>query len=163
MQTVKEVVQSLVDDNLVDTDKIGTSVYFWAFPSKAMAVRTAKLTETKDRVEQLKKKSKDLDVKLTEMESSREDSDERTQLLEDLAKAEAKRDTLRAEVKKYEGCDPEVLHRLESETKMAKEAVNRWTDNIYAVQSWIGKRFPSINVNDMNKQFEIPDDLDYME
>jgi hypothetical protein len=26
---VKEVLQSLVDDNLVDTDKIGTSVYFW--------------------------------------------------------------------------------------------------------------------------------------
>jgi len=29
------VLQSLVDDSLVDTDKIGTSVYFWAFPSKA--------------------------------------------------------------------------------------------------------------------------------
>ena len=34
-QSVKEVVQSLVDDSLVDTDKIGTSIYFWAFPSKA--------------------------------------------------------------------------------------------------------------------------------
>ena len=33
-QSVKDVVQSLVDDDLVDTDKIGTSVYFWAFPSK---------------------------------------------------------------------------------------------------------------------------------
>jgi hypothetical protein len=31
-QSVKDVVQSLVDDGLVDTDKIGTSVYFWAFP-----------------------------------------------------------------------------------------------------------------------------------
>lgn len=26
------MVQALVDDGLVDTDKIGTSVYFWAFP-----------------------------------------------------------------------------------------------------------------------------------
>lgn len=32
MQSVKEVVQSLVDDSLVDTDKIGTSVYFWSYP-----------------------------------------------------------------------------------------------------------------------------------
>jgi predicted transcriptional regulator len=31
-QSVKDVVQGLVDDGLVDTDKIGTSVYFWAFP-----------------------------------------------------------------------------------------------------------------------------------
>ena len=34
-QSVKDVVQSLVDDNLVETDKIGTSVYFWSFPSQA--------------------------------------------------------------------------------------------------------------------------------
>lgn len=34
--SVKEVLQTLVDDNLVDTDKIGTSIYFWAYPSKAM-------------------------------------------------------------------------------------------------------------------------------
>lgn len=33
--SVKEVVQSLVDDALVDTEKIGTSIYFWSFPSKA--------------------------------------------------------------------------------------------------------------------------------
>ena len=34
-QTVKEILNSLVGDDLVDTDKIGTSTYFWAFPSKA--------------------------------------------------------------------------------------------------------------------------------
>lgn len=33
--TVKDVLMSLVYDSIVDTDKIGTSVYFWAFPSKA--------------------------------------------------------------------------------------------------------------------------------
>ena len=42
-QSVKEVIQSLVDDGLVDTDKIGTSVYFWAFPSKGAAARKRKL------------------------------------------------------------------------------------------------------------------------
>ena len=34
--SVKEILQSLVDDAMVDTDKIGTSVYFWAYPSKAL-------------------------------------------------------------------------------------------------------------------------------
>ena len=33
--SVKEVVQSLVDDDMVDSERIGTSTYFWAFPSKA--------------------------------------------------------------------------------------------------------------------------------
>ena len=33
--SVKEVVQTLVDDDMVDSERIGTSTYFWAFPSKA--------------------------------------------------------------------------------------------------------------------------------
>ena len=41
--SVKDVLMSLVHDGLVDTDKIGTSVYFWAFPSKASQARKRKL------------------------------------------------------------------------------------------------------------------------
>lgn len=36
LQSVKEVVQSLIDDNLVITDKIGISNYYWSFPSVAI-------------------------------------------------------------------------------------------------------------------------------
>lgn len=32
VQSVKDVLQNLVDDGLVHSDKIGTSIYFWAFP-----------------------------------------------------------------------------------------------------------------------------------
>lgn len=32
-QAVKEVNQSLVDDNLVESDKIGIGAFFWALPS----------------------------------------------------------------------------------------------------------------------------------
>ena len=38
----------------------------------------------------------------------------------------------------------------------------RWTDNIYSLHSWIGRKFPSISVSDLNKQFGIPEDLDYV-
>ncbi|XP_059820776.1 meiotic nuclear division protein 1 homolog isoform X2 [Hypanus sabinus] len=45
--SVKEVLQSLVDDAMVDTDRIGTSNYFWAFPSKGLHVRNQKLEKLK--------------------------------------------------------------------------------------------------------------------
>ena len=32
IQAVKDVVQSLVDDDLVHVDKIGTMNWYWAFP-----------------------------------------------------------------------------------------------------------------------------------
>lgn len=41
--SVKDVLQSLVDDGLVDCERIGTSNYYWAFPSKALHARTRKL------------------------------------------------------------------------------------------------------------------------
>ncbi len=34
--SVKDVLQSLVDDAMVDTERIGTSNYFWSYPSKAL-------------------------------------------------------------------------------------------------------------------------------
>lgn len=48
--SVKEILQSLVDDGMVDTDRIGTSNYFWAFPSKALHARKRKLGELESQV-----------------------------------------------------------------------------------------------------------------
>lgn len=62
--SVKDVVQSLVDDGMVDTDKIGTSVYFWAFPSKASNTKKQKLSHLKSRHAELLKHRNDLEVRL---------------------------------------------------------------------------------------------------
>lgn len=48
--TVKEVLQSLVDDNMVDCERVGTSNYYWAFPSKALHARKRKLEELQQQV-----------------------------------------------------------------------------------------------------------------
>lgn len=48
--TVKEVLQSLVDDNMVDCERVGTSNYYWAFPSKAVHARKHKLEEMQTQV-----------------------------------------------------------------------------------------------------------------
>ncbi|XP_013418135.1 meiotic nuclear division protein 1 homolog isoform X2 [Lingula anatina] len=124
--SVKDVLTSLVDDAMVDTDKIGTSVYFWAFPSKA---------------------SQNAD---------------RTQVLADLSRAQDERDKLRLEVDKYKECDPEVLEAMKKEALIAKEAANRWTDNIFATKSWIKRKF-AFEDSVIDKQFGIPEDFDYLE
>jgi hypothetical protein len=50
---------------------------------------------------------------------------------------------------------------LEKATELAKEAVNRWTDNIYSVQSYCSQKF-MIPRADFNKQFGIPEEIDYV-
>lgn len=48
--SVKDVLQSLVDDNMVDTERVGTSNYYWAFPSKALNARKHRLEELERQV-----------------------------------------------------------------------------------------------------------------
>ena len=53
-QSVKEVLQSLVDDELVIMEKIGTSNYFWSFPSAALQTRKNKIAQLNKELDQLK-------------------------------------------------------------------------------------------------------------
>lgn len=56
--SVKEVLQNLVENGLVDTDKIGTSIYFWAFPSKAITARKREMEDLQKKTEEIEKKIK---------------------------------------------------------------------------------------------------------
>lgn len=48
--SVKDILQSLVDDAMVDSERIGTSNYFWAFPSKALHARKRRLETLESQV-----------------------------------------------------------------------------------------------------------------
>lgn len=160
-QAVKDVVQSLVDDGLVDSEKIGTSVYFWSFPSKAVSTRKRKIDELKTKVEDAQKKLKFVDSQLAKAQVGREDSSEREELMSKLSDLERDRDKVLAELEKHKDCDPEVLEEVKKQTLVAKEATNRWTDNIFSIKSWVKNKF-FIEESVLNKQFGIPEELDYV-
>ncbi len=43
-QAVKDLIDELVNDNLIEKDKIGSGNYFWCFPSKGVTAREGKVT-----------------------------------------------------------------------------------------------------------------------
>uniref|UniRef100_A0A0A9XLK5 Meiotic nuclear division protein 1 homolog n=1 Tax=Lygus hesperus TaxID=30085 RepID=A0A0A9XLK5_LYGHE len=162
VQSVKEIVQNLVDDNLVRSEKIGTSVYFWSFPSDAKHAKKLKLAELGKNIGATKSKLEKSLKSISQLEAGREDNEEREKLLEQNDKLSKERDRLQIEIKKYCGHDPEVYRKKENEIEIAKEAANRWTDNIFSVKSWCKNKF---NVEDsiLDKQFGIPSELDYVD
>jgi len=162
-QSVKDVVQSLVDDNLVDTDKIGTSVYFWSFPSKATQNRKRSIADVEEKTEEARKRIKKAQEDVVKEKDGREETEERQTALAELNDLKSKKSALESEIQKYKDNDPEVLDKMKDEIAAAVESANRWTDNVFAIHSWIKRKFPSISVNDLNKQFGIPEDLDYIE
>ncbi|KAK7087527.1 meiotic nuclear division protein 1 homolog [Littorina saxatilis] len=161
-QSVKEVVQSLVDDAMVDTDKIGTSIYFWAFPSKASQNRKGKLQDLSSKLKELESKKKETESQLAKAKAGKEDTDERKEVLSELSLARSTLQQLEADLEKYRESDPEVLEQSKRETSSALEAANRWTDNVFAIKSWVKNKF-NVEEDKLDKQFEIPSGFDYIE
>ncbi|KAF4801227.1 hypothetical protein TURU_036833 [Turdus rufiventris] len=46
--------------------------------------------------------------------------------------------------------------------QVAKEAANRWTDNIFSIKSWAKRKF-GFEESRIDKCFGIPEDLDYID
>ena len=47
------------------------------------------------------------------------------------------------------------------ESVVAKEAANRWTENVFAVKSWAKNRF-GVEESKLDQQFGIPEEFDYL-
>ena len=79
-----------------------------------------------------------------EAQKGRETSDERDKLLTALETEKQENKRLEGRLKEFAENDPVVLEAMAKEATQAVEAANRWTDNIYSIQSWIRKKFPSV-------------------
>uniref|UniRef100_A0A8C5DVK8 Meiotic nuclear division protein 1 homolog n=1 Tax=Gouania willdenowi TaxID=441366 RepID=A0A8C5DVK8_GOUWI len=127
--TVKDVLQSLVDDNMVDCERVGTSNYYWAFPSKAVHARKHKLEELQKQASEAKQRKESLQKAVEKAKIGRQDTKERSSMLKELQALREERTQLQAELEKYRECDPEVVEEMRKSNVVAKEAVSRWTES----------------------------------
>ena len=86
-----------------------------------------------------------MEVDVKNAEVGREPSESRTKLLSDIDMEKEKAAKLKARLQEFADNDPAVLEDMAKEAATALEAANRWTDNIFSIQSWIRKKFPAID------------------
>uniref|UniRef100_A0A453KJU9 Meiotic nuclear division protein 1 homolog n=2 Tax=Aegilops tauschii subsp. strangulata TaxID=200361 RepID=A0A453KJU9_AEGTS len=141
-QSVKDVVQSLVDDDLVLRDKIGTSVYFWSLPSCAGNQLRTTYNKLESDLSNSKKRYMELLEQRDDLKRGREDTDEREDALEELKAVELRHKKLKEELAAYADSDPSALEAMKDATEVAHSAANRWTDNIFTLQQWCSTTFP---------------------
>ena len=75
LQTIKDINQSLVDDNLVETDKLGAGAFFWALPSKGYQSRQNLISNVSHHIEQVEQEIIALNEKLAHEREIRKSSD----------------------------------------------------------------------------------------
>ncbi|XP_015596725.1 meiotic nuclear division protein 1 homolog [Cephus cinctus] len=160
VQSVKEILQALVDDGLVRSDKIGTSIYYWTFPGENITAIEHRVAEGNKKIVELEFKLAKLKEEYNNEQTDKEDTAERQELLNEIAILQEKENELKKQISKFSDADPEVIAQINDKAQLYKDAANTWTDNIFALQSWCKRKF-DIAEETLNKQFNIPEDLDY--
>ncbi|XP_022961006.1 meiotic nuclear division protein 1 homolog isoform X2 [Cucurbita pepo subsp. pepo] len=151
-QSVKDVVQSLVDDDLVSKEKIGTSL------RNVYRKLESDLQTSKNRLEELTEQSNAL-------KKGREESEEREEALAQLKAIELKHKELKDEMVQYADNDPAAFEAMKNAIEDAHAAANRWTDNIFTLRQWCSNNFPQAKeqLENLYKEVGITDDFDYLE
>merc|ERR1712080_182471 len=164
LQSIKDVNQSLIDDNLVMTDKVGIGTFFWALPSQGLQSRKNLIEDYDKKIEAAKRETEEADKKAQEAKEARDGGvGSREQMQADLAEAIKKRSGLEVKLSQFERSDPKILQKITDDTKIAKNSINRWTDNLYLILQWIQQSKPGFTQKELESSFPIYRGLDYVE
>ena len=134
LSRVIDINNSLVDDALVDKEKISGSNFFWSFPGKRDRLLQLEHEQILSDIESSKTKIVEAEAKLADAKRGREDEDgERAKKLARLGELRQEKEKMQVELESLKENDPQALADLEKELKLVVEAANRWTDNIFSV------------------------------
>jgi hypothetical protein len=142
-QAVKDTVMELVYDNLVVQEKLGTSQYFYSFPSAVAQKKRAKLAELEREEVTCQEYAAKQSALLEEADAKIDvppSAPEYQAHLAALERARARRAALESKVRSENEDDASALRRMASELPLMRAGVNRWTDNIGMVKSFCTKK-----------------------
>ncbi len=160
-QAVKDVIQSLVDDRLICSERVGQSNYFWCFPSTAVRTRAARRDTMQGEIAKLALQRADLEKQAETASLGKESSPARDELTVRLSAAQTRHAALMSELASMREMDPAAFAENKRQLLVARMAADRWTDQIMTLQSHCANAF-GVARSDFCTQFEIPEDMDYL-
>lgn len=139
MQTIKDVNQSLVDDSLILSDKIGAANFFWSFPSKTYLDQVTQKNNYEVSIGALKRNI-ETDTESIENLKKVRCMANRNELLQELNNLKSEEKKIDEVIEQYKYNDPEEIQKIEKEIEYIREHANRWTDNVWSIKSFLVKK-----------------------
>ncbi|EGR29606.1 hypothetical protein IMG5_152360 [Ichthyophthirius multifiliis] len=159
LQAVKDVLVSLMSDGLVDSDKIGSSNFYWSLPSQTYVVLQQRLKEIEQKTKESIQKKEELENQFEEAIKGKGVSEERNERLQKLKEIQENYKKKLEKLEKYQRFDPERINQLKKDVNLIKQKANLWTDNIFAVKQYVQKQF-NISEQEIEQFLNIPADID---
>ena len=146
LQSVHEILNSLVDDDLVKMDKIGTTNWYWSFPSEHVTKLEQNGNQCDEALKQLAKELKQLDEDIENEKSKNKENDAESSAQDrknaEMALQAAKDENAKVlkELAKLQESNPELQESVAKGVDTMRLAADRWTDNLFLVKSWVDKK-----------------------
>mmetsp|Transcript_27178 Transcript_27178/g.58416 ORF Transcript_27178/g.58416 Transcript_27178/m.58416 type:complete len:214 (-) Transcript_27178:372-1013(-) len=162
--TIADINQALVDDGLVDKEKIGGSNYFWSFPAKRDRLNELAHEENKKKIETIKISIQQAEAQLADAKRGREEDESGERAKKMARRVELTKSVAAAnvELEKLKQNDPREVANLERELTLVTGAAHRWTDNIFSSKDYLVKK-RGLMKKEANKYLGITDNFDYPE
>eukprot|EP01129_Flabellula_baltica_P016451 TRINITY_DN8768_c0_g1_i1.p1 TRINITY_DN8768_c0_g1~~TRINITY_DN8768_c0_g1_i1.p1 ORF type:complete len:193 (-),score=45.91 TRINITY_DN8768_c0_g1_i1:109-687(-) len=161
-KSCKEILEELESEDMCFSERLGTTVFYWYFPSTKAVRAQGVIAQLEESVQSLKESVQEAGEKKEELLKERVPCDERTERLRLLSEMEEELKEKHNKLKQLQVCDAESHEKTVKNILKAQEGVNRWTDNIFMLQGWISEKF-SMEKKLVNKHFQIPKEMDYTE
>lgn len=160
-QTVKEVLQSLVDDSLVAMEKIGTSNYFFSFPSAALQSRRNKIDQLAAELARAERHIGEAEQQLGLARAEREETAERAEAAGAAGELDARSAALGRELESFRDLDPDLFDASRQRLSQLRSSANLWTENIFTLQAHLADKFLMERAA-VEQHFELDPELDYL-
>ena len=142
---VKDLLAGITADNLLETEKIGSSSFYWSLPNRIYDAKKKQLEREISNIENSKNEISNLKQKIEENKAIRVENDERKKNLEELAELNRQKKEYEKILKDFENKDPEKYEQLISTTENMGQLNSFWIDNIFIVEQWMKNKRPDID------------------
>ena len=159
---VKDILQTLLDDNLVDTDKIGNGNFYWSLPSKARQSRIERLENLQNEIMENKTKKKQLTQFIENQLLEKPNSSERVDKLQEMKKIGEELDEAERIRDSLKGCTRAFYDECCDKIKKSIETTNYYTDAIFMAKKFLQNKMPHLTSAEIASYFGVSEDLDYV-
>ncbi|VVT54335.1 uncharacterized protein SAPINGB_P004024 [Magnusiomyces paraingens] len=136
---IKIVLKALTDNSLVRTEKIGSSNYYWSFPSDASVALKHRIDKLTLSAETLEHEVITLQNQMDLEEKQRIPSEKREEQLAILKQLETDLTETTKKLEIYSLTSPKAYKELVSKIEEKKAISNKMTDNINSMVSYLRK------------------------
>jgi hypothetical protein len=145
--SIKDVLESLVGDDMVEIEKCGNSSYYFSLPSKIINAKRTKLINNKTEIERLQTDNQNIYQTIKEQKKLRKETESYIRKKEQLEKLLIDNSALDNELKQYDLNDPVKFKIYNDDNRILETCFDILSDGIYICDKLIkttGKKLTTL-------------------